>query len=373
MKVCLNEKYNKDTAHVNLNTGPKQRLPPSVMKRILLIRTDRIGDTVLTLPAATALKAAFPEVQIRFLARNYTEPLVRLYQDVDEVLVYEPEGRHRGWSGHRVLAQELREGGFDAALLFLPRPELALALRWAGIPVRIGSGFRWYSFLLTHTIKEHRKTCKKHEADYNHSLLRPLLGEALPPVKFAFRPFQVSSATEPTYAILHPGSGQSAPNLSVEQYRVLIAGLLVQTPWDIRLTGTAEEIELSQQLAAGFPENRVQNLAGQHDLGSLFECIAGTQLLITSSTGPLHLANAINTPTLSFFCPARPHTPKRWGPYHQQEWVVAPDLAGFDWCQQSRCPYGGCLSELSAEAIRQALERRLNGLLNPEAAIQESA
>ncbi|HIL17089.1 MAG TPA: ADP-heptose--LPS heptosyltransferase, partial [Deltaproteobacteria bacterium] len=55
------------------------------MKRILLIRTDRIGDTVLTLPAATALKAAFPEVQIRFLARNYTEPLVRLYQDVDEV------------------------------------------------------------------------------------------------------------------------------------------------------------------------------------------------------------------------------------------------------------------------------------------------
>ncbi|HBI28746.1 MAG TPA: ADP-heptose--LPS heptosyltransferase, partial [Deltaproteobacteria bacterium] len=60
------------------------------MKRILLIRTDRIGDTVLTLPAATALKAAFPEVQISFLARNYTEPLVRLYQDVDEVLVYEP-------------------------------------------------------------------------------------------------------------------------------------------------------------------------------------------------------------------------------------------------------------------------------------------
>ena len=343
------------------------------MKRILLIRTDRIGDTVLTLPTATALKAAFPEVQISFLARNYTEPLVRLYQDVDEVLVYEPEGRHRGWSGHRVLAQELREGGFDAALLFLPRPELALALRWAGIPVRIGSGFRWYSFLLTHTIKEHRKTCKKHEADYNHSLLRPLLGESLPPVKFAFRPFRASSDSEPIYAIIHPGSGQSAPNLSVEQYRVLIEVLLAQTPWNIRLTGSAEEIGLCQQLTSGFPENRVQNLAGQHNLSSLFESIAGSQLLITSSTGPLHLANAINTPTLSFFCPARPHTPKRWGPYHQQAWVVAPDLAGFDWCQQSRCPYGGCLSELSKAAIRQALERRLNGLVNPESAVQEPA
>ena len=76
------------------------------MKRILLIRTDRIGDTVLTLPAATALKAAFPEVQISFLTRNYTEPLVRLYQDVDEVRVYEPEGRHRGWSGYQRLAWE---------------------------------------------------------------------------------------------------------------------------------------------------------------------------------------------------------------------------------------------------------------------------
>ena len=76
------------------------------MKRILLIRTDRIGDTVLTLPAATALKAAFPEVQIHFLARNYTEPLVRRYQDVDEVLVYEPQGRHRGWFGYQRLAWE---------------------------------------------------------------------------------------------------------------------------------------------------------------------------------------------------------------------------------------------------------------------------
>ena len=343
------------------------------MQRILLIRTDRIGDTVLTLPAATALKDALPETQITFLARGYAEPLVRQYQDVDEVLIYEPEGRHRGWSGYRVLAKELSEGAYDAALLFLPRPELALALKWAGIPVRIGSGFRWYSFLLTHTIKEHRKACKKHEADYNHSLLRPLLGESLPPVKFAFRPFQASSDPESEYAILHPGSGQSAPNLSVEQYRELAQMLLTQTPWNIRITGSTEETELTQQLASGFPENRVQSIAGQHDLGSLFECIARAQLLITSSTGPLHLANAVNTPTLSFFCPARPHTPKRWGPYHQQEWVVAPDLAGFDWCQQSRCPYGGCLGELSGKEIREALERRLRGLVNPESVSQEPA
>jgi len=343
------------------------------MKRLLLIRTDRIGDTVLTLPAATALKEALPEARISFLARAYTEPLVRQCQDVDEVLVYEPQGRHRGWSGHRRLAQELRENAFDAALLFLPRPELALALKWADIPVRIGSGFRWYSFLLTHTIKEHRKSCEKHEADYNHSLLRPLLGEALPPVKFAFRPFSTPSDPEGAYAIIHPGSGQSAPNLSVEQYRMLMAGLLAQTPWQLRLTGSAEEAELTRQLAEGFPENRVECLAGQHDLGSLFECIAGAQLLITSSTGPLHLANAVHTPTLSFFCPARPHTPKRWGPYHQQEWVVAPDLAGFDWCQQSRCPYGGCLSELGEEDIRQALTQRLAGLGSAEASAQESA
>ncbi|HIO60614.1 MAG TPA: hypothetical protein EYN39_02145, partial [Deltaproteobacteria bacterium] len=95
----------------------------------------------------------------------------------------------------------------------------------------------------------------------------------------------------------------------------------------------------------------------------LFTVIRNASLLITSSTGPLHLANAARTPLLGFFCPAKPHTPKRWGPYDQQKWVVTPNLDGPEKCELKKCPHGGCLQLLSDLEITAALcEKRLKNL-----------
>ena len=64
-------------------------------KRFLLVRTDRVGDTILTLPAVTALRKNFPEAFISFLAHSYTIPLIEQDEGIDLLLTYEPEGRHR--------------------------------------------------------------------------------------------------------------------------------------------------------------------------------------------------------------------------------------------------------------------------------------
>ena len=141
------------------------------LKRFLLIRTDRIGDTILTLPAVTALRSQYQDAFIAFLAQPYTVPLIEQYVGIDISLSYEPHGRHKGWQGLSKLSHELQELNFDAALLFYPRVKLAFAIAKAGIPVRIGTGYRWYSFLLTERIFEHRKDCQKHEAEYNFSML----------------------------------------------------------------------------------------------------------------------------------------------------------------------------------------------------------
>ena len=91
------------------------------------------------------------------------------------MLPYEPKGQHRGWQGVLKLGNQLGNLNFDVVMLFYPRPELAFALWLAKIPLRIGTGFRWYSFLLNKRIYEHRKDCRKHEAEYNLSLLDLLL------------------------------------------------------------------------------------------------------------------------------------------------------------------------------------------------------
>ena len=109
-------------------------------------------------------------------------------------------------------------------------------------------------------------------------------------------------------------------------------------------------------------ENRIIDFSGKLNLVQLMECIRNARLLITSSTGPLHLADAQNTPVLGFFCPLPPHTPVRWGPYQQREWVVSPDLKSPDRCRMKDCSYGGCLQQLSSSQIVEALEQRLKEL-----------
>ena len=332
-------------------------------KRFLLVRTDRVGDTILTLPAVTALRKKYPHAFISFLAKSYTKPLIEQYEGIDLLLTYEPEGHHKGLQGVLRLSNQLENLNFDVVLLFYARPELALALWLARIPIRIGTGFRWYSFLMNERIYEHRKDCIKHESEYNLSLLDSLLNEQANQPEYKFNKWSPESWWDEfsselnysDYAIVHPGNGSSAPNLNAEQYMLIIRLLLENTSWTVLLTGILEEEKLVNKLAAGFPKDRVKKAAGRFSLAELFSVIRNSSLLITSSTGPLHMANAVNTPLLGFFCPKKPHTPKRWGPYDQKQWVISPKLEGTETCQLKKCHFGGCLQKLTELEITDVL------------------
>ena len=136
---------------------------------------------------------------------------------------------------------------------------------------------------------------------------------------------------------------------------LIIRLLLENTSWTVLLTGILEEEKLVNKLAAGFPKDRVKKAAGRFSLAELFSVIRNSSLLITSSTGPLHMANAVNTPLLGFFCPTKPHTPDRWGPYDQKQWVVTPKLEGTETCQLKKCHFGGCLQKLTESEITEVL------------------
>ena len=136
------------------------------MQNILVVRTDRIGDVILTLPTIEALKLNFPNAHIAMLLSSYTASLV---EGIADVLTYNREIALKPF--FEMLA-ELRRARFDVAVVAFPRFRIALLLWLAGIPLRIGTGYRWYSFLFNRKIFEHRKNVEKHEAEYNVSLLK---------------------------------------------------------------------------------------------------------------------------------------------------------------------------------------------------------
>src|SRR5579872_6552329 len=138
------------------------------MLQILIVRSDRLGDVVLSMPMARAIKCAFPNSRVAFLARAYTQPVIERCPDVDEVLEAAPE------LPLYKLIRIFRRANAEITFLPSPRFRLALAAFLARIPRRVGTGYRWYSFLFTDRIFEHRKTATRHEAEYNLRMLTSL-------------------------------------------------------------------------------------------------------------------------------------------------------------------------------------------------------
>ena len=337
------------------------------MRKILLVRTDRIGDTLLTLPVVKPIKERWPDCKIDFLARTYTHPILKNVKEIGQILNYDPEGVHRGIRGHQLLATEIQQQNYEAAILFYPRFGLTSALWWAGIPRRIGTSHRWYSFLLTDRVHQSRKECLKHEAEYNLDLLEPLIQDLpseIPQFRLAIpektkRELQeILTANDilGKYIVVHPGNGDSAPNLSLDQYRTIIQQISL-SGIRVVLTGVNSEKEYNESLKSDLSTNNITDLTGTLNLEQMIALLSEACGLITTSTGPAHIASAVGTPVATFYCPAIPHTPERWGPLENLERVITPKLENRH-CQMKQCPHGthGCLATcLQDDQISKAL------------------
>jgi heptosyltransferase-2 len=340
-------------------------------KNFLLIRTDRIGDVILTTPAIDILKKKFPDAKLYFLTRPYTAPLLKHYKGLDQIIEYRPDAEHQGITGHLKLAKFLRSLSIDTAFLLYPKPLLAFTLFKAKIPVRIGSGYRWYSFFLNRPVFEHRKYGKRHELEYNLSLIEPVVNKIPEPdqINFSFmKDSFLKKLREKTllqnrinnnYIIIHPGSGGSAPNLPAEKYAEIVRYLADNQDNEVVVVGDHSEKELVNKIVT-LSGKRVISILGEWDLERYMSVISGAASFISNSTGPLHIARAFNIPLLAFYCPAIPCSPGRWGPYNQSDAVITPDLVPCKSCNINKCPHGNCLDQIEWEEIRKKLDRLIS-------------
>ncbi len=333
----------------------------STTQRFLLSRTDRLGDLVLSTPVASALKKEFPECEVFFLARDYAAEILDLHPHVDGVLRVDTLGETLHT---KPLAKLLRSYDFDAVLALYPRPQLAWAFYRAAIPLRLGTGYRWYSALFNRRVYEHRKDARRHEAEYNLQLLRPL-GIADASVEFHYR-FDAAheqalaekmkqwNLREP-YVVLHPGSGNSARDWPLEHFAALAEHLSRKHDLQIVLTGSTNEKTLTAFVQKE-TACRAIDLAGQLNLTELAGVLRHAALFVGNSTGPLHLARMMATPVLAFYPPILACRPERWGPYGSRNDVL---MSREEECR--RCRNGetcACMRDITvAAAIAKAEEK----------------
>jgi len=295
-------------------------------KRIAVVRTDRLGDMVLTLPMCAALRRECPQTEIILITRSYVAPLLYQCSALDETIFADTQDE---------VSSAIRNGKFDA--IFFPRPQFSeywAAFR-ARILVRVGSGYRWYSFLLTHKQYDHRKTAEFHEAEYNTRLIEGVLGRK---VKTTLLRPTMHPASEATIQkllhthgiennlpiIIHPGSGASAVDWPIEKFGALACELIASTSHPIVITGISNERHLCEQIMKKCPE--AINLCGELPLPDMIALLDRAALLIANSTGVLHVAAALGTPVVGLYPQTAQMSASRWGPYTDRAIVLTPPL-----------------------------------------------
>ncbi len=330
--------------------------------RILVVRTDRLGDVILTLPVCAELHRSHPGISVAMMVRRYVGPIVTGNRLVDEVLWYDDaSGNPRPLDE---IVSDLRARRFDAAVAVHPTPRIAWMLARAGVPVRVGTGYRLYSPLFTHRVYDHRRSGERHELEYNLRLLTALgipSGMVETPLDFGISPSAASRTAisrilqslgvspGADLVVLHPGSGGSSREWLPERFRELGLNLSRMRNVRVVVTGTpAEERVLLRVVSDARPE--IVSLAGMLRMDQLSALLERASLVVANSTGPLHLAVALGTPVIGLYPPIAAMSPRRWGPYGDRTLVIAGE--GPVNCR--KCAGGGqcgCMLTISVERV----------------------
>jgi len=291
---------------------------PPTPSRVLISRTDALGDLVVTLPLVRALKDRFPGVVVDLIVRGYAVPVARQAQGVGSVLEWTDAMAERP-SG--MGAEILREGRYDAMVHAFPDPDVMRAAKHADIPMRMASGRRWHGLrYATHRSWDSRRNSGGHEAWHGLRLLLPLGVETdggyrgrigLVPPDGEGPLIDILTHMGHAPILLHPGSNGSAGNWPPARFAEL-ASRLADEGHAVGVTGTAAERE---SFAPYLPDHpRVMDLYGRLDLTQLMALQFRSALVVASSTGPLHTAAALGTPCVGLYGPDAPEWPQRWAP-----------------------------------------------------------
>ncbi len=330
--------------------------------RILLVRTDRLGDVILTLPMLPLLRRAYPDGFLGVLLNRYTGGIVKGNPFADLLLWYDGEN---GEVPFGPMLRAVREQRFDAVVLVHPTPRLAWLMFRAGIPVRIGTGYRWYSLLFNRRVFEHRRDAKRHELEYNLQLLKelqcpvpdqihPEFGivvpqEAAERLGAVLRAQKIDPGVKPV--VVHPGSGGSAKEWPPEYFGELIRK--VARRHVVVVTGTAEEADTIQTVLRG---GGATSLAGKLDLMELAALLQNASVFVSHSTGPIHLAAALGTPVVGLYPQHPAMSERRWGPYTTRKRVFVP--AKPQDCEECRKGPGepcACMASIGVEEVAEAV------------------
>lgn len=331
----------------------RRRTRPDVVRRILLLRLERIGDLLMTLGGIADIRAAAPDAHITLVVGGWNSELARTIASVNEIETASASWLARGADAKGLpallrQARGWRRRRFDLAINFEPdiRSNAMLALsgaRWTA-GYRSGGGGPLLDVALDYRPTDHtadnarRLVATVLERDAGHSAPPPL---ALPDAARRRAAAMTATARAPLVAMHVPG-GRLVKQWDPERFAAVARTLVQRHGATIVLTGSAEDRDLVTGVRQQLPHEAVIDASSGLDLVTVAALLERCELIVTGDTGPMHLAAAVGTPIVAIFGPS---DPARYGPRGPLDRVVRIDLPCAP-CNRIRLPPARCTGRI---------------------------
>ncbi|MBI4115568.1 MAG: glycosyltransferase family 9 protein [Candidatus Omnitrophica bacterium] len=308
------------------------------LNSLLVTRTDRLGDLVLSTPVFEAIRSQFPKAHLACLTFLENHEVLEGNPFIDEVILYDKKGSEKGWWGNLRFARQLSKKRFDAVIHLHPTNRMHLMGWLARIPVRIGYQKK-NDWALTHTLKDRKKEGLKHEAEYNFDLLK-FLGVEAPQKLETYFPLKEKDrasldfllrnlvlATDKPYVVLNPSASCPSKIWHAERFASLSDELQKKYRVQVALIGSRQDRPLAKKVM-GYTSERVIDLSGKLSLGMLGWLLKRSVLLISNDSGPVHVGRAVGIPVISIFGRNLSGlSPRRWGPLGEGGRIIHKEVA----------------------------------------------
>ena len=331
-----------------------------MQKRILIIRQDRIGDVVLATALPREIKKRWPDSHVSMLVRGITKIIFSNNPHVDNIItddVTEETRKESFWP----MVKQLRGHHFTHALMLLPEARINYMVFCAGIPVRVGHGIILFHALTFARPVMTRKFSKgRHEGEYSMDLARSIgvkTANVDPEIHLTDEELLQSKLKAAQWGSdkkligLHTTSGKSAPNWAPSDWVELAQILGANDNVQVIITDNFVPEELQDLPGVLYPNVGFGLREAMVDIKTL-------NLLVSASTGPMHIAAALKTPTLSLFCPLESCEPALWGALgNEAQYAIPEEVYCRDQCPGDPhiCQFAGSLLVGPKEVARRIL------------------
>ena len=328
-------------------------------QKILLIRLSSLGDIVLTTPAIRAVREHFPDAYIAMLVGKQSADVLRENPHLDEIITFDRFAKDKDTGEMLRTVRVLRERKFTLAIDLQRKFRTALLMYFSGAAERIGKG----KLCTVRVPEQGNKHATAHYFDLLHAAGIPAEDQRLELFLSEFERSDVAQRFD-TAGIndgqlkvgFFPGAGWKLREWMPDRFAAIGDRLVRHFNAEVLIFGGPQESELVHTVA-NLMAARTVPFAGDLQVRELAACIEKCDLFLTNDTGPMHIAAAVGTPTVSLFGPGNHIRFQPLGGLHQ---TIRHDVPCSP-CKQftDKCKDNICMKKITVDEVWQSISNTL--------------